>query len=229
MAVFVPVGTFRLGEARLGVKVKTSVRCALVLGLFASACAQGAPVDDGSGDGGSPAKDSSAPPKDSGGKDSPSGQDSSPGIDSGPNCNSPMTLCNGSCVDTKTDTQHCGDCTTACTSGQTCSESMCCASNETVCNGACTDTSSDLANCGACGKTCSGACNSGNCVLSSKPPQGNCVDSLCTDNFDPQVPGCDPTGCVNKVCAADFLCCFFAWDSTCVAEVATYCSPYTCN
>lgn len=200
----------------------------MALGLFVAACAQGAPVDDGAGDGGA-RQDSAVPPKDGGAKDSQTAQDSSTGPDSGTNCNSPMTLCSGSCVDTKTDTQHCGGCGMACNGGQTCSQSICCSANEVVCNGACADTSSDLANCGACGKTCTGICNGGSCVVSSKPPQGNCVDSLCTANFDPQVPGCDPTGCVNKVCAADFLCCIFEWDSICVSEVATYCSPYTCK
>ena len=209
-------------------KTSAGIQCALLLGLVAVACAQGAPSDVGVADGGT-VRDSGVPPKDGGAKDSQPAQDGTTGTDTGTTCNSPMIVCGGSCVDTKTDAQHCGGCTTACASGQTCSESLCCNANETVCNGACIDTSSDLSNCGACGKTCSGACSGGNCVLSSKPPQGSCVDSLCTDNLNPQVPGCDPTGCVNKVCAQDFLCCFFAWDTTCVAEVATYCSPYTCK
>ena len=210
-------------------KTSAAVRCALVLGSLAVACAQGAPVDDGTSDGGTTKTDSGTPPKDGGAKDSQTGQDSSTGFDSGPICNPPNTVCSGTCVDTKTDLQHCGSCTTACTSGQTCTDGMCCNSGEVVCSGACTDTSSDLSNCGGCGKTCSGTCNGGSCVVSSKPPQGNCVDSLCTANLDPQVPGCDPTGCVNKVCAADFFCCFVEWDSGCVSEVAQYCSPYTCQ
>lgn len=196
--------------------------------MLGVACAQGVTTTEPDDSG--VVKDSAAPPKDGGVvKDSQTGQDSTTGNDTGPNCNAPMTVCNGSCVDTKTDQQNCGNCGNACTGGQTCSESQCCSSGQTVCNGACTDTSSDLNNCGGCGQTCAGTCNGGNCVVSSKPPQGSCVDSLCTDNIDPQVPGCDSTGCVNKVCAQDFGCCFFAWDSFCVSEVAQYCSPYTCN
>lgn len=209
--------------------MKSSAVCALVLGVLASACATGVDITDGTGDGGTGGDSATPPPKDGSAKDAQTVQDGSTGTDTGTVCSPPNTVCNGACVDTKTDLQHCGDCVTACTAGQTCMSGMCCNSGETLCNGACTDTSSDVSNCGGCGKTCSGACNGGACVVSSKPPQGNCVDSLCTANFDPQVPGCDPTGCVNKVCAADFLCCFFEWDSSCVGDVDTYCSPYTCQ
>jgi hypothetical protein len=104
----------------------------------------------------------------------------------------------------------------------------------TLCGAVCVDTSSDPFNCGACGNACdSGSCANGQCaVVSDAPPQGPCVHSLCTTG-PALVEGCDPSGCATKICdvsfAGDSYCCATAWDSTCVAEVDTYCTPYSCK
>jgi hypothetical protein len=97
--------------------------------------------------------------------------------------------CAGSCVDTKTDSQNCGMCGKACTVGQVCTSSLCCAMGQMVCNGACTNTMGDAQNCGMCGKVCSGgtpACSGGQCVAaltyskmftqSQVPPAQHCTD-----------------------------------------------------
>ena len=76
-------------------------------------------------------------------------------------CISPYILCNGTCVDTTTDSQYCGSCTRKCnTTGHgttSCSNSQCvtqCDSGYALCSGQCVDTSSNKQNCGGCGITC---------------------------------------------------------------------------
>ena len=106
----------------------------------------------------------------------------------------------------------------------------------TLCGGLCVDTSSDDNDCGSCFNVCGTGttCNGGLCQgqpTSNAPSQGGCAHDLCTASLGYLTPGCDPTGCVANVCATDSFCCDSSsgdWDSTCVGEVATYCSPYSC-
>ena len=65
-----------------------------------------------------------------------------------------MTDCDGSCVDTQSNPDFCGDCTTACDTenGEVCLEGSCetdCGSL-TNCDGACVDTQTDPDFCGDC-------------------------------------------------------------------------------
>ena len=70
------------------------------------------------------------------------------------------TVCDGDCVDTTSDPNHCGGCGTVCESGD-CFDSWCycgmvpcgCADGE-ICHGACVDTTTDSTNCGGCGYVC---------------------------------------------------------------------------
>src|SRR5262245_51650650 len=64
-------------------------------------------------------------------------------------------MCNGACVDTKTDDKNCGKCGTVCPTGATCTASACQCQNSTLrCGNACVDSKTDTSNCGKCGLVC---------------------------------------------------------------------------
>jgi hypothetical protein len=46
-------------------------------------------------------------------------------IPGNPSCSSGLTRCDGSCIDTQSDSQHCGACGNACNTGEPCSEGTC--------------------------------------------------------------------------------------------------------
>lgn len=97
------------------------------------------------------------------------------------------TCCNGSCVDTNTDTTNCGSCGAACAGGKTCQNGQCaCPSNTPdLCNGLCTNFRYDPGNCGGCSAgpngsffVCGGSASSPagpNCCPNSVG-QGTCTD-----------------------------------------------------
>ena len=94
------------------------------------------------------------------------------------------------CVNTQTDSQNCGWCGNACSSGLSCVSGNCqCPTGQTLCNGACVGTVSDPANCGRCGNVCyapNTKCYSGSCVQCIKAiydcPDGpyECINNRCT-------------------------------------------------
>jgi hypothetical protein len=200
------------------------VSCSLV------ACATGilAPSgDDNQTDGGIVFKDSGSSSKDSGAtsKDATTSQP-----DTGTPC--AYTTCGSQCIDTTGDDLNCGSCGNACPSGASCTASVCVCSSGTLCSASCVDTTSDNSNCGSCGKTCTSSqtCISSKCTATSTaPPQGSCSHSLCTSGTYLD-DGCDTTACTTLICDyyGDDFCCDTAWDSTCVSEVTSYCSPYSC-
>ncbi len=211
------------------------VLAAVIAGSL-GACATGVPGieshpqrDSGpapvSNDGSTKLPDSGQPPP-------PPQNDASTPIQDGSTCN--LTVCGSFCVDTTSDNNNCGGCNKVCPSGSSCTNGQCvCSGGLSLCSGTCVDTMSDNSNCGSCNHVCASntTCTSGTCQTqaSGAPPQGSCSHSLCDLNDDTAlVPGCDPAGCVNNVCNADSYCCTDFWDSFCVGEVATYCSPYTC-
>jgi hypothetical protein len=74
--------------------------------------------------------------------------------------------CSGACVNEQSDKNHCGSCSTACTSSQSCVAGQCCATGDNVCGGVCSDPGTDNKNCGACGNDCTASgnlCSSGLC------------------------------------------------------------------
>lgn len=59
------------------------------------------------------------------------------------------------------------------------------------------------------------------------PPQGSCSHSLCSTGAGLS-PGCDPTGCVQKVVQKNILCAL-AWSRGCADAVGTCGGGYHCN
>ena len=81
----------------------------------------------------------------------------------GVRCDAGYTLCDGECVDTKTDARHCGACDNACSSSGSgpaqCTNGSCgmsCAPGLMACGEKCVNTASDKKNCGGCGVKCDG-------------------------------------------------------------------------
>jgi len=78
-------------------------------------------------------------------------------------------LCNGACVDFRSDAQNCGGCGMPCPGDKKfCSSGQCvatCPNGTTTCGTGCVDTQTSFRNCGACGKTCGQGkvCNGGTC------------------------------------------------------------------
>ena len=75
--------------------------------------------------------------------------------------------CGGKCVDTRTDSLHCGGCDKPCDGGSACKDSKCeCPSDKpNLCAMKCVDTKADTANCGGCDMPCATG--------------ETCVDSMC--------------------------------------------------
>jgi hypothetical protein len=85
------------------------------------------------------------------------------------------------CVDTRSDAQHCGRCGAACLGGQICAQGNCeCPVGQTLCGDRCVDTQSNLQNCGSCGTACVGGqvCDGGTCEC---PAGQTLCDGKCSD------------------------------------------------
>ncbi|MDD9947509.1 MAG: hypothetical protein OXU20_41095 [Myxococcales bacterium] len=99
----------------------------------------------------------------------PPGYDASFDVDTGlPGCSVGLTECEGECVSTLSDLNHCGECGNGCPEEQVCSGGMCadaCVDGLVRCGGTCFDLQADASNCGSCGNVCaSGICRSGGCA-----------------------------------------------------------------
>lgn len=100
------------------------------------------------------------------------------------------TDCNGACVNTNTDPNHCGSCDFACQSGLVCVGGQCsgCPEGQVVCNGKC----------------CSGQCLRGVCVrvVECPPDRPTVCDGACV-NTSTNPLHC---GACNVACAAGQVC-----------------------
>ncbi len=82
-------------------------------------------------------------------------------------CGNGFSDCNGVCFDTQNFHDHCGTCTTACTSSQWCVKGNCCDVGTEYCGSSCIDVLSDPNNCGGCGNVCPSqtpVCSGGACT-----------------------------------------------------------------
>ena len=129
-------------------------------------------------------------------------------------CNPPLKMCGPICVDTLSDPNHCGSCTTACASADamvpTCIKGVCdvvCGAGLSKCSdGLCYDLSSAHDHCGTCTTACpqTETCMQGKCACGSGMQLCN---GVCTDTqTDPNNCGgcgspCPPqTACNGGTC-----------------------------
>ncbi len=100
-------------------------------------------------------------------------------------CGVGLTACGASCVDLNTSAAHCGNCETACSSGQVCDGGECkagCSAPLMECSGECVDMTSNAENCGSCGTACAAGqfCSASNCAsecsVGLTPCGQSCVD-----------------------------------------------------
>jgi hypothetical protein len=121
-------------------------------------------------------------------------------------CQTGLTECDGICVDTQVDERYCGDCDTACLTGQSCAGGVCMAPCQSMpgfvfCDDACIDPQRDNTHCGAAGN-CMGA----NAGVACMPPQ-SCSNGACS--IQPKrafVTSTLYTGAVGGVAGADVIC-----------------------
>ena len=128
-------------------------------------------------------------------------------------CATGSVECDGTCVDTTSHANHCGDCGVACQNGESCDAGECgidCG-DETRCNGVCVDTESDPNNCGGCGSACETGkvCGNGDCLDTCPAGTTECGSS-CVDVMtdEDHCGGCDaacPTdnSCTGAMCYAE--------------------------
>jgi hypothetical protein len=116
-----------------------------------------------------------------GGFSGTSGNPSTGGV--GGVCPEGLTLCDGGCVDLRSDESHCGSCFAYCSFGTECFDGYCApvCPGGAFCFGNCTDILHDPYNCGGCGNVCPhGFCYYGYCETVCGPDRilcgGTCVD-----------------------------------------------------
>src|SRR5215831_17278689 len=88
-----------------------------------------------------------------GGAGGSSGAGGSGGSGDGGMCPIYQSFCNGHCISTNGDPNHCGGCDVTCTNGQACSAGRCsatCLPGSTNCGGSCVDTQTSNEHCGGC-------------------------------------------------------------------------------
>ncbi|AUX39413.1 hypothetical protein SOCE26_008040 [Sorangium cellulosum] len=139
-------------------------------------------------------------------------------------CDDGYSLCGGTCIDTQTDPEHCGDCNLVCDDGARCAAGRCvggggeggadtgmvttgtggerCGPGEVECEGRCVALGTDEHNCGRCGHVCpedqtceGGACR---CAPELTACDGRCVD-LASDPL--HCGGCEAACAYNETCA----------------------------
>ena len=108
-------------------------------------------------------------------------------VDAGPQCTPTQSVCGGTCVETRVNSQHCGGCGQRCCAANVCTNGTCnlaCAPGNTACQIAprgpdgcynvavCADLRTDRQHCGRCGVDCGadGFCVEGRCA--QRTPDG---------------------------------------------------------
>ena len=143
-----------------------------------------------------------------------------------PTCGESGTLCDGECVDTTTDSEHCNGCGNRCVANTDCIGGSClrlciddcdgetevcgdsgvceCRAGFDTCDGLCVDLRSDPDHCGRCFDPCGPAevCADGDCFAGECDAGTQECDNACVDT---QV---DPSHCgdCGRACPSDELC-----------------------
>ena len=128
----------------------------------------------------------------------------------GTGCPSGRTLCNGLCLNLRTERTNCGACGRACEVGQLCVAGECrpdCVGGLIDCGGACINPASDPMHCGRCGNACSPVelCGAGECL--QVPGRALCNGAI-TDTLTDlaHCGGCGVACPASATCTAG-LCC----------------------
>jgi hypothetical protein len=130
------------------------------------------------------------------------------------------------CVDLRSNPDHCGACGHPCQLTEVCTAGVCGCSdpNATDCSGTCVSLQIDRHNCGSCGVACGidEVCQNGLCA----------PNPICTF---PTLPGCGVVGCCQEPYGngvREFVCCGIVRTLVtryCFSEcVGVPCPPYTC-
>lgn len=128
-------------------------------------------------------------------------------------------VCDAECVDTKSDSDHCGACGERCDDNEMCEDGVCtpvCANGRTLCGGACVDTDSSEDHCGGCasgpgprGQRCGPGevCREGSCESNCSGARPLLCDGSCVNpNTNRQNCGrcgarcADDEDCVDGAC-----------------------------
>ena len=147
-------------------------------------------------------------------------------------CPAGEELCEGTCVDTQTDNDHCGACGAECNGEPECEAGTCtgCEGTLTACGDACVDTSSDEDHCGGCEDDCEDdeTCIGGGCTpdVETEPctpdyTVPDVADSVTTPNFGTTGPYCIK---VNMSCVGGWGC-----NNTSGRTVQVNDTPMTCG
>src|SRR5262249_32201745 len=133
--------------------------------------------------------------------------------------------CNGSCIDTQSDTVNCGACGNACGSGEVCINGQCYCPGGKSCNGRCTNINNDPLNCGRCGLACPAgyACCNGNCCQS-----GACAD-IGFSECCPTERICKDSNDLNFCCSEGQICCNGQCADPCDSRQCEAWNPKTCR
>ena len=150
-------------------------------------------------------------------------------------CSATDDCCSGFCVDTQTNTTHCGECNRGCVmpTADGCSLGSCTCNFGTECSGStqccpglgCKDTQTDALNCGGCGVPCGEAesCQAGGCVCAAASaacvaPTADCCETGCV-NLQTDPLNC---GLCGKVCGGASTCeggaCVYNCEPACTAD-----------
>lgn len=131
----------------------------------------------------------------------------------GASCAVGQTSCDGACVDTQSDPDHCGACGASCSPDEVCDSGACrlpmeCPAGEMDCGAGCTDVSSDPDHCGGCGMACGAGegCDDGSCTSVCAEGERGCEVAgsvVCVDpDTDPDhCGGCDAPCALGQACS----------------------------
>ncbi len=118
------------------------------------------------------------------------------------------TLCNGVCVDTDYNPEHCGACNVPCDPGQVCSQGSCslnCGGGTTQCGDLCVDTLNNPDHCGGCDQPCETGqlCSSGVCLSECGGGLTKCGEQCVnTDTSEDHCGGCNQPCSTGQDCVS---------------------------
>ena len=133
-------------------------------------------------------------------------------------CQSGQSDCDGLCVNTESNPNHCGACKNACKIGEACTKGKCtlvCQSSLSDCKGSCVNLKTDHSNCGVCGTTCKAGqvCSDGKCALSCQSDLSDCKGTCVNMKTDIGNCGACGTACKAGQVCSDGKCALTCQDS----------------